>query len=68
MAGEPISSNEPIDAWLLPEKDMRPPDIYVIGLQEIVELNVINMFLTPNEDTVELFKRLMKRNLERIGT
>jgi len=67
MAGEAICSNESIDDWLLPDKNMRPPDIYVIGFQEIVELNVINMFLTSNEDTVDVFKNLMKRNLSKIG-
>ena len=45
------SDTENLKEWLLPE-NTAPPDIYAIGLQEIVDLNVTNILL-KNSTTVE---------------
>ncbi len=68
MAGIDMSSNEPIEDWINPDKDSSPPDIYIVGFQEIVELNVGNIFLSSNEETVGVFKNILKRNLKNIGS
>ncbi len=67
MAGIDICSNEVLDDWVLPNKESRPPDIYVFGFQEIVELNVGNIFLSSNDETVIIYKNLIQRNLNQIG-
>jgi hypothetical protein len=34
--------------WLNPIQNLRSPDIYIIGLQEIVDLNAKNIVLFSN--------------------
>jgi hypothetical protein len=52
--------------WLLPNKDMKTPDIYIIGLQEIVSLNAKNIVLSSNSSKVDFWKYLIIRNLGEI--
>ncbi len=52
--------------WLFPLKDMKSPDIYVIGLQEIVSLNAKNIVLSSNSSQVESWRNLIQKNLNEI--
>ena len=53
--------------WLLPLKDMKnTPDIYMIGLQEIVSLNATNILLTSNSSKVDLWRNLITNTLNSI--
>jgi hypothetical protein len=42
------------------------PDIYCIGLQEIVELNASNVLISSNSQRVEYWKNLLINNLKAI--
>jgi len=53
--------------WLFPVKDMKSPDIYVIGLQEIVSLNAKNIVLSSNSAQVDSWRNLIQKNLNEIG-
>ena len=66
-----MSSNERLLDWLNPnaklDPNAPPADMYVIGLQEIVELNTTNIiFSKSNRDNVELYKRIIIKNLNKI--
>jgi inositol-1,4,5-trisphosphate 5-phosphatase len=50
--------------WLNPKKINKSPDIYCIGLQEIVELNPSNVLLISNASRVEYWKNNIKNNLD----
>ena len=52
--------------WLFPMGDMKTPDIYIIGLQEIVDLNAKNIVLSSNTSKVDYWKNLVIKHLERI--
>jgi hypothetical protein len=52
--------------WLFPLKDMKSPDIYVIGLQEIVSLNAKNIVLSSNAAQVDAWRNLIQKNLNEI--
>ena len=52
--------------WLYPLKEMKSPDIYVIGLQEIVSLNAKNIVLSSNSSQVESWRNLIQKNLNEI--
>jgi len=52
--------------WLFPLKDMKSPDIYVIGLQEIVSLNAKNIVLSSNAVQVDAWRNLIQKNLNEI--
>ena len=62
-----MSTNENLFDWLFPIKDMPTPDIYVVGFQEIVKLSATNIFMNSNTSTVENYKTLLSKNLNKIG-
>ena len=43
------------------------PDIYIIGFQEIVDLNANNVLLYSNEEIAKKWKKLVKNTLEKYG-
>ena len=67
MGGVDMNNNENFFDWLFPLKDMKTPDIYVIGFQEIVKLNATNIFIISNASTVENYRILLTKNLNKIG-
>jgi hypothetical protein len=52
--------------WLFPMQDMKSPDIYIIGLQEIVDLNAKNIVLSSNSSKVEFWKILITKHLQKV--
>jgi synaptojanin len=52
--------------WLFPMKDMRTPDIYIIGFQEIVDLNAKNVMLSSNTNKVDFWKNLLLKHFKEI--
>ncbi len=66
-----VAGKEPKDGimlfeWLFPMQDMRTPDMYIIGLQEIVDLNAKNIVLSSNSSKVDFWRMLMLRHLNEI--
>lgn len=56
--------------WLLPDEVKileKIPEMYVIGLQEIVELNASNILITSNTPKVEYWRATLQSNLDCIG-
>ncbi len=52
---------------LFPKNKMEcTPDIYCIGLQEIVELNANYVLLSSNQNTVDFWQNTLKSNREDI--
>jgi len=66
MSGVDININQNLLDWLYPVKDMNPPDIYVIGFQEIVELSFSNI-ISSNATVVYKYRTLLINNLSKIG-
>jgi len=52
--------------WLFPMGDMKTPDVYIIGFQEIVDLNAKNIVISSNTSKVDFWKNLVIKHLERI--
>lgn len=50
--------------WLLPIKDEKPHDLYIIGLQEIVSLNATNLLIVSNNSKVEMWRNLISSTLD----
>jgi len=48
------------------EKDINPPDIYLIGFQEIVDLSATNIMFNSNSSNVELWYDILITNLNKI--
>jgi hypothetical protein len=67
MAGVNMNPNEKFFDWLFPIKDMKEPDIYVIGFQEIVELVMSNILFNSNSHIVDNYRNLITKNLNKIG-
>ncbi len=68
MAGIEMNPNEKFFDWFFPLKDMKnPPDIYVVGFQEIVELNAGNILINTNATAVDNYRTLITKNLNKIG-
>lgn len=61
-----MKENTMLYEWLLPVKEMKTPDIYIIGLQEIVSLNAKNIVLSSNSPQVESWRYLIHKNLNSI--
>ncbi len=66
-----VGGKEPKDGimlfeWLFPMKDMRTPDIYIMGFQEIVDLNAKNIVLVSNTSKVDFWKNLILKHLKEI--
>ena len=47
-------------------KDMKTPDIYIVGFQEIVDLNAKNIVLSSNTSKVDFWKNLIIKHLNEI--
>jgi hypothetical protein len=52
--------------WLSPMKDLKTPEIYLIGLQEIVSLNATNILLSSNSSKVDFWRNLLSCTLDSI--
>lgn len=52
--------------WLFPMEDMTKPDMYLIGLQEIVSLNATNILISSNSSKVENWRSVITSTLEQI--
>ena len=46
FAGKELKNEYKINDWLLPKKNTITPDIYIIGIQEIVNLEAKNIMLS----------------------
>jgi len=67
MAGEDLNPNEDFFDWLFPLQDMKTPDLYIVGFQEIVKLNTTNIVFNSNSHTVDNYKVMLMKNLNKIG-
>ena len=66
FAGKELKEDCNIIDWLLPVKNTVTPDIYIIGLQEIVDLNAKNIVFTANTNRVEVWKKAIWTNLQTV--
>ena len=66
VAGLLFNENCQIFDWLCPMKNSRSPDIYVVGFQEIVDLNPKNIVFFSNTERVEFWKNMIFKNLCKI--
>ena len=55
-----------LSKWLTPNKEIKSPDIFLFGFQEICDLNVGNIVFNSNAKNVELWKTLLIFNLNQI--
>lgn len=63
---------DPLDLldWLLPDElkgTEKLPEMYIIGLQEVVPLNASNILITSNSLKVDYWKNTLQSNLDSIG-
>ncbi len=68
VGGQTLKDNVNLYEWLKPKNTNRTPDIYIIGLQEIVELNANYILLSSNQSKVDYWKNVLKKNLDEIDT
>ena len=66
VGGNTLKESSLLFEWLYPLKEMKSPDIYIIGLQEIISLNAKNIVLSSNTNFVEAWKNLIFKNLNEI--
>lgn len=69
VGGNTLKESSLLFEWLYPfknVKEMKSPDIYIIGLQEICSLNAKNIVLNSNTNFVESWKNLIFKNLNEI--
>jgi hypothetical protein len=66
VGGKTLKESSLLFEWLYPLKEMKSPDIYIIGLQEIISLNAKNIVLSSNTNIVEGWKNLIFKNLNEI--
>ena len=66
FAGKELKEEYNIIDWLLPIKNTVTPDIYIIGFQEIVDLNTKNVVFISNSNRVELWKKAIVSGLQTI--
>lgn len=67
VGGANVKEELSLYEWLNPKNKLKKtPDIYCIGLQEIVELNAKHILLSTNQPKVEYWKNNIKLNLEAI--
>jgi hypothetical protein len=64
--GKELKEGVMLYEWLYPHKQDKTPDIYIIGLQEIVSLNAQNIVLLSNSTKVEFWRNLITKNLNGI--
>ncbi len=57
--------NEKINlrGWINPCTDLATPDIYIFGMQEIVDLNATNIMFNNNSENIKLWINLLTFNL-----
>lgn len=67
LAGLVFNENTPIFDWLYPIHNSKAPDIYIVGFQEIVDLNPQNIMFVSNHDRVEYWKMMIFKNLTKLG-
>lgn len=63
---------EPLELidWLLPDELKsfeKIPEMYIIGLQEIVQLNASNILISSNSPKVDYWRNTLQSNLDAIG-
>lgn len=61
-----IKENLNLTNWLLPIKESKIPDIFVFGLEEVVELKASNIVFNSNSKNIELWKNLLTSNVNEI--
>jgi inositol-1,4,5-trisphosphate 5-phosphatase len=66
VAGSQIKDDINLLDWLRPKSMDKTPDIYCIGLQEIVELNAGNVLISSNSNRVDFWKHNIVNNLNTI--
>jgi hypothetical protein len=66
VGGQNLKEDIKLIEWLFPSKMKKTPDIYCIGLQEIVELNANYLLLSSNQPKVEYWKNNIKNNLDAV--
>ena len=67
VGGEKLKEDLSLYDWLLPKNDMKDtPDMYIIGLQEIVELNPNFVMISSNTQWVQNWKNIITNNLDAI--
>jgi hypothetical protein len=67
VAGLSFNENTPIFDWLSPMKNSKSADIYIVGFQEIVDLNPKNIMFLSNTERVEYWKLMIFKNLTKLG-
>lgn len=67
VAGKEFPENHSIIQWLYPKENMQIPDIYVLGFQEICNLNAKNIIVSHNSHKVESWKNIIIKNLNQLG-
>jgi hypothetical protein len=64
VAGNQTKDDMNLLDWLRPKSMEQTPDIYCIGLQEIVELNASNVLISSNSNRVDYWKNNIVNNLK----
>lgn len=55
-----------LNKWIQPCKDLKTPDVFFFGLEEVVELKATNIVFNSNSKNIELWKNLLTTNLKEI--
>jgi hypothetical protein len=73
VGGAHLKDNIDLSAWLHPkgkgsvnQNSNKTPDIYCIGLQEIVELNANYLLISSNSSKVEFWRNAIKNTLDTV--
>ncbi len=67
VAGKEFKEDFSLIKWLFPKEAMKIPDIFVLGFQEICNLNAKNIMISSNSDKVDTWKNIIKNNINQIG-
>lgn len=67
VAGKDFPENFSLIQWLFPKENMQLPDLYVIGFQEICNLNAKNIVISSNTHKVDNWKNIVSYNLNQLG-
>lgn len=67
VAGKDFTDNFSLIQWLFPKENMPLPEIYVIGFQEICNLNAKNIMISSNTHKVDNWKNIVTYNLNQLG-
>jgi hypothetical protein len=64
VGGRDFKEEIDLREWLYPKnKFKKTPDIYIVGLQEIVELNANFLLISSNQHKVDYWKNTIKNSL-----